>query len=102
MPVGFALAAGFTAVLVGTAAATRVSRHDLAGRVATGRRLLRERRVRLGAAAARPAPAWLDRFPARPARTERKGEGMADVVFVLLTIAVFAVLGLILKAVEKL
>jgi hypothetical protein len=38
----------------------------------------------------------------RPARTERKGEGMADVVFVLLTIAVFAVLGLILKAVEKL
>lgn len=34
MPVGFALAAGFTAVLVGTAAATRVSRHDLAGRVA--------------------------------------------------------------------
>jgi len=27
---------------------------------------------------------------------------MADVVFVLLTIAVFAVLGLILKAVEKL
>ena len=34
MPLGFALAAGFTAVLVGAVAATAVSRHDLAGRVA--------------------------------------------------------------------
>ena len=33
---------------------------------------------------------------------ETKGVEMADVVFVVLTIAVFAVLGLILKAVEKL
>ena len=34
MPIGFALATGFTGVLVGTAAATTLNRHDLAQRVA--------------------------------------------------------------------
>lgn len=33
MPIGFALATGFTGVLVGTAAATAVNRHDIAQRV---------------------------------------------------------------------
>lgn len=37
----------------------------------------------------------------RPTNAQ-KGEGMADLIFVALTIAVFVVLGLVLKAVERL
>ena len=180
MPIGFALATGFTGVLVGTAAATAVNRHDIAQRVAVvatfvavaaaliatpagvactagmgwlftngflvngggdlaWRGVADLARMAVFAAAALtglgvgragsavgPGPTGLrtasaarqrprhdpgprllpdPRRPAylRPAGpNERKGEGMADVVFVVLTIAVFAVLGLILKAVEKL